>query len=75
LRLEQSKQNLIKKWSYLINRHKSGGNNMLKLIKTAEIDPIQIKKKETSFFSRTVSAIVLANALVLMMIYITVYSG
>ena len=48
---------------------------MLKLIKTAEIDPIQIKKKETSFFSRTVSAIVLANALVLMMIYITVYCG
>jgi hypothetical protein len=48
---------------------------MLKLIKTAEINPIQIKKKESSFFSRTVSAIVLANALIMLMIYVTIYSG
>ena len=51
-----------------------GEINMLKLIKTAEINPIQIKKKESSFFSRTVSAIVLANALIVLMIYVTIYS-
>ena len=48
---------------------------MLKLIKPAEINTIEIKKKESSFFSKTVSAILLANALVMVMIYMAIYSG
>jgi hypothetical protein len=47
----------------------------MKLIKPAQINSIEIKKEETSFFSRTASAIVVANALVLVMIYMTVYAG
>ena len=46
----------------------------MKLIKPAQINSIEIKK-ETSFFSRTASAIVVANALILIMIYMTVYAS
>jgi hypothetical protein len=47
---------------------------IMKLIKPAKIDPIEIKK-ESNFFSKTVSAIVAANLLILGMIYFTIYNG
>lgn len=46
----------------------------MKLIKPAKVDPIEIKK-ESNFFSKTVSAIVAANLLILVMIYFTIYNG
>ena len=46
----------------------------MKLIKPAKVDPIEIKK-ENNFFSKTVSAIVAANLLILGMIYFTIYNG
>jgi hypothetical protein len=46
----------------------------MKLIRPVKINPIEIKK-ESTFFSKTVSAIVLANVLVLAMIYVAIYNG
>ncbi len=45
----------------------------MKLIRPVKINPIEIKR--IYIFSKTVSAIVLANALVLAMIYVAIYNG
>ena len=46
----------------------------MKLIRPIKINPIEIKK-ESTFFSKTISAIVLANVLILAMIYLAIYNG
>lgn len=46
----------------------------MKLIRPIKINPIEIKK-ESTFFSKAVSAIILANVLILTMIYVAIYNG